>query len=88
MTQMKKEKRQAISGKKKKYSVKDISHPVLTTAREIPKTKGKILEKMCLNLSENITHNNRNNEKTYKSSMYLLGMLSYIENFTIPMNES
>ena len=62
MTQIKNKKRQAISGKKNAIQ-EDISHPVLTTAREIPKNKGKNPgQDVSVNLSENITHNNRNND--------------------------
>ena len=46
MTQIKTKKRQAISGKKKDFSVRHFTS-VLTTAREIPKHKWKNLDKMC-----------------------------------------
>ena len=41
---------------------------------------------MSVNLSENIR--TITETVTYKSSMYLLGMLHHMENFAIPMNES
>ena len=52
MTQIKNKKKQAISGKKRLFST-----------REIPKNKGKNPgQDVSVNLSENITHNNRNND--------------------------
>ena len=41
---------------------------------------------MTVNNSENVPPITET--VTYKSSMYILGMLSHIEKFTIPMNES
>ena len=41
----------------------NISHPVLTTARQIPKNKRKNPgQDVSVKLSESITHNNRNND--------------------------
>ena len=72
MTQIKDNKRQAISGKKD-YSQFTSSFNTTARAEKYQKTKGEILVKMCqlifLKIYPTITET-----MTYKSSMYLLGM--------------
>ena len=63
-----------IKNKKKRLFSKNFTS-VLTTAREKPKNKGKNPDKMCQLIFL----------KIYPQC--LLGMLSHIGNFTIPMNE-
>ena len=62
MTQIKNKKRQAISGKND-YSIRHFTSSFNCHSwRKIPKIKGKNPgQDVSVNLSENITHNNRNN---------------------------
>ena len=84
MTQFKKKKRQAISGKND-YSVRHFTL-VLTIYRSTKKQRKKSSQDVPVNLSENIP--TKTETMTHKSPTYLLGILSHIENFTITINES
>ena len=87
MAQIKKKikKSLASSGKKRLFS-ETFFTTVLTTAREMPKTKGQKPDKMCQLILKTYPQQNRN--YTQKPSIDLLGMSNPIFNFIFKLDNT